>query len=138
LSAISISPLALIGIECAFDRYHPVDLVEHPRLGLAFGASSAWIFLCRSVTVMRSRRGICGRHTCAWSSSAGPEPRKQEIVWPGPGILAAGGFGFIRQHPVRAGGDSLLEFAVAGLTHTTTFRGTSGRSATGAGAAAST
>ena len=46
--------LALIGVECALHRNHAVELIEHTSLGLAFGASSAWILLWLSVTVTRS------------------------------------------------------------------------------------
>ena len=47
-------PLALIGVERAFHRDHPVDLVEHAFLVSHSAQSSAWILLCFSVTVTRS------------------------------------------------------------------------------------
>jgi len=41
LSAIFHQPLALVGIERAFDFDDALDLVEHPRLGFAFAQSCA-------------------------------------------------------------------------------------------------
>jgi hypothetical protein len=38
LSAISISRFALLGVERAFHGNDPIDLIEHPGFGFAFGA----------------------------------------------------------------------------------------------------
>ena len=48
---------------------------------------------------------------------AGAESRQQEVIGAGSGVLAAGRDRLVGQHAMRADGNRLLEFAVAGFAH---------------------
>ena len=64
--------------------------------------SSAWIFLClqRHRDAIERQRFAVGIHPHR-HRGAGAKARQHEIIRPGPGVLAAGGDGFVGQHLVR-------------------------------------
>ena len=109
---------ALFGVELAFDRYHALDLVEHPDPGFAFGA----ILRVNLAMVERHRHAIqrqrlaVGIHAHG-HRGAGAEPGEQVVIGSGSAVVAAGGNGFVGHQAMWPDRNHLLEFAVAGFPH---------------------